>query len=115
GAGEALLGNVEGMGGKRPREALRVGAEMAKLSRELSRLREDLPIEFDPVAMALPEPDLDALAAIFRELELKRLLEQLGDLPAKPIAVETTSVALELAASPAEVAALAARRAHPPP
>src|SRR5215510_14782965 len=76
---DALLANPDAVAGKRPREALRAGAELARLSRELSKLRDDLPIAFDPAAMALPEPDREELAEIFRELELRRLLEQLGD------------------------------------
>ena len=91
---DALLANPDVIAGKRAREALRAGAEMARLSRELSRLRDDLPIAFDPVAMALPEPDRDALAALFRELELKRLLEQLGDTTPARVAVEAAPVAI---------------------
>ncbi len=111
---DALLANPDVIAGKRAREALRAGADMARLSRELSRLRDDLPIEFDPVAMALAEPDRDALAAIFRELELKRLLEQLGDTTPVRVAVEAAPVAIALAATPADAAALAARLADAP-
>jgi len=111
---DALLANPDAVAGKRPREALRTGAEMARLSRELSKLRDDLPIAFDPVAMALPEPDREALARIFRELELKRLLEQLGDAPPPRVADDTTPVEIALAATPADVAALAAKLADVP-
>ena len=111
---DALLANPDVIAGKRAREALRAGADMARLSRELSRLRDDLPIEFDPVAMAMPEPDRDALAAIFRELELKRLLEQLGDTTPVRVAVEAAPVAIAIAATPADAAALAARLADAP-
>ena len=111
---DALLANPEAIAGKRPREALRAGAEMARLSRELSRLRDDLPIPFDAAAMALPEPDREELAQIFRELELRRLLEQLGDLPPPRLPDDTTPVEVALATTPAEVAALAARLAAAP-
>ncbi|MBM4335798.1 MAG: DNA polymerase I [Deltaproteobacteria bacterium] len=75
---DALLANPDAIAQKRAREALRDGAEMARLSRELSRLREDLPLEFDAAKMALREPDAAALSELFRELEFRRLLEDLG-------------------------------------
>jgi DNA polymerase-1 len=73
-----LLEHADAVGAKRPREALLAGAESARLSRELSRLRDDLPLEFDLEASALREPDTNALIELFEELELKRLLEDLG-------------------------------------
>ncbi len=75
---DALLANPDAIAQKRAREALREGAEMARLSRELSRLREDLPVEFDAEEMAIREPDSAALAELFRGLEFKRLLDDLG-------------------------------------
>ncbi|MEX2208545.1 MAG: DNA polymerase I [Myxococcota bacterium] len=75
---DALLANPDAIAQKRAREALRAGVEMARLSRDLSRLREDLPVAFDPQAMTLREPDVAALAELFRELEFKRLLDELG-------------------------------------
>ncbi len=74
---EALLAHPDAISNKRAREALRSGAEMARLSRELSRLREDLPVAFDPEAMARREPDSAALAALFRALGFKRLLDEI--------------------------------------
>ena len=107
---DALLANPDAVAQKRAREALRVGAEMARLSRELSRLREDLPIEFDPEKMALREPDTSALAELFRELEFKRLLDELGS-PASSSRSEdgaaTREVATRVLSSSTELAALA--------
>ncbi len=77
-----LIEHAAGIRSKRAREALLSGAESARLSRELSRLREDLPLELDLERCSIPEPDRGALAEIFRELELKRLLEDLGAAPA---------------------------------
>jgi DNA polymerase-1 len=76
---DAILDNAEKVKAKRAREALLAYAEDARLSRELSRLREDLPVDLDPERAKIPEADVEALTAIFRELELKRLLEGLGD------------------------------------
>jgi DNA polymerase I len=79
---DALLAVASTLPGKRQREALVQGADDARLSRELSRLSDDLPLMFDPEAARVREPDRDALLAIFRELELKRLIEELeGDAP----------------------------------
>ena len=98
---DALLASPDAIAQKRAREALREGAEMARLSRDLSRLREDLPVEFDAGKMALGEPDRAALAALFRELEFKRLLDEVGapasatraDDPAQAVQVATRIVA----------------------
>ncbi len=74
---DELLDKVDQISAKRPREALREGADMARLSRELSRLRDDLPVELDLERARVPEPDREGLIALFRELEFKRLLEEL--------------------------------------
>jgi DNA polymerase-1 len=73
-----LLAHAAEIKSKRQREALTAGADAARLSLELSRLRSDLPVELDLDALAASPPDRAKLAEIFRELELKRLLEDLG-------------------------------------
>ena len=93
---DRLLENPDAIEQKRPREALRAGADMARLSRELSRLREDLPFEFDREQMARREPDRDALLELFRELEFKRLLDELGA-PALPGLAHGGGAAVEVA------------------
>ncbi len=107
---DALLANVEAIKGKRPREALLAGADRARLSRELSRLREDLPLEIDLEKMAVGEPDTAALAELFRELELRRLLEQLGEPAAAPrVTAPAAPVELSTPTSTADQAELAKR------
>jgi len=101
---DRLLENVDAIAQKRAREALRAGADSARLSRELSRLREDLPVAFDREAMAVREPDVATLAELFRELELRRLLEQLGDPTPRRVTAEAVEVELDVAASPASLA-----------
>ena len=101
---DQLLENVDAIAQKRAREALRAGADSARLSRELSRLREDLPVAFDREAMAVREPDVATLAELFRELELRRLLEQLGDPTPRRVTAEAVEVELDVAASPASLA-----------
>jgi DNA polymerase-1 len=75
---DALLEQMDAIQQKRPREALRAGAESARLSRELARLRDALPVELDLERLAVGEPDREALLALFSELEFKRLLDDLG-------------------------------------
>ena len=107
---DALLANPDAIAQKRSREALREGAELARLSRELSRLREDLPLAFDPETMARREPDTAALGALFRELEFKRLQDELGD-SASAASVEASAAAsavtTRVVAAGAELDALA--------
>ena len=98
---DALLENVDRVKAKRAREALVAGAEQARLSRELSRLRDDLPLELDLERAVVGEPDGPRLAVIFRELEFKRLLEELGEAPgdaAPEVAAVETSLVREAAA-----------------
>ncbi|HTO06121.1 MAG TPA: DNA polymerase I [Myxococcota bacterium] len=106
---DRMLEAVDSIAGKRPREALRAGADAARLSRELSRLRQDLPIPFDREAFALRAPDVAKLSELFRELELRRLLEQLGETAAPPPVAVAVEVALSVARAPAEVEKLAER------
>ncbi len=103
---ENLLEHAAEISAKRPREALLAGADSARLSRELSRLREDLPLELDLERFSVPEPDREALAEIFRELELKRLLEDLGVAPTVR-AAPATRVETEIVRDPQALQALA--------
>jgi len=89
-----LIEHASEIRAKRAREALVQGVDSARLSRELARLRDDLPLELDLDRFSLPDPDRQALAEIFHELELKRLLDDLGDI-ALPHAAPTTSVETE--------------------
>jgi DNA polymerase-1 len=93
---ENLLEHATALGSKRVRAALAAGTDAARLSHELSRLREDLPLELDLERSAIPEPDRQALAELFRKFEFKRLLENLGEAAAggapRPTAVRTKLV-----------------------
>ncbi|MFQ5513795.1 MAG: DNA polymerase I [Myxococcota bacterium] len=94
---DKLLAHAAEVTPRRVREALLAGAESARLSRELSRLRDDLPVDFSLEASRVGEPDREALCALFEELELRRLLDTLGDgasasRPAPRSAVETERI-----------------------
>ena len=99
---ENLLEHTEQVSSKRVREALVAGADSARLSRELSRLREDLPLELDVERCAVGEPDRPALAALYRELEFKRLLEDLGE--AESAAAPPSDVSTQLVPDAAALA-----------
>ncbi len=94
---DALLERAETLKHKRQREALMSGAEAARLSRELSRLRPDMPVEVELEALRVAPPDRAALVELFRELELRRLLEGIESgepppVPAGELAVDTRVV-----------------------
>ncbi|HEY8370961.1 MAG TPA: DNA polymerase I [Thermodesulfobacteriota bacterium] len=74
---ENLLAHVDEVSGPKRRESLKANAETARLSRELARIRTDLPIDCDLEAFARREPDAPALAALYRELEFGRALRDL--------------------------------------
>jgi DNA polymerase-1 len=110
---DRLLEHAGEIPAKRQREALVEGRESALLSRELSRLHQDLPVELDLEQLRPAAPDLARLGEIYRELELKRLLEELPQAraaaaPAPPrvparivrAPAELESLAKELAAEP---------------
>src|SRR5690606_25486265 len=47
------------------------------MSKELSKIRTDAPIGFDPDALRRQAPDVPRLVALFQELEFKALLDRL--------------------------------------
>ena len=65
-------------GAKRARNALREGADDARLSRDLTTLRLDAPLPFDVNALEPADPDREALRALFTRLGFTRLLQALG-------------------------------------
>jgi len=75
GSVENLLASVDQLKGKL-QERLREYGELARLSRQLVTLRDDVPLELDYAAFALSAPDSAALTALFRELEFHKLLQE---------------------------------------
>ncbi len=59
------------------RKRLEAQRDQAELSRELARIVTDLPISLDLDRTKLWQADADAVAALFRELEFRTLLERL--------------------------------------
>ena len=76
---EAILAAAPGIAKKRPREALLEQGEMARLSKELVTIREDLPLSLELDEMRVREPDTARLRQLFVELEFHTLARSLGD------------------------------------
>jgi DNA polymerase I len=60
------------------REALQKNGKYVMLSKELSKIDSDVPITLDLPNLQRREPDLQALAALYRELGFNSLLKELG-------------------------------------
>ena len=74
---EALLAGAGEIKGKRGASIVEAQASI-RLSRELVRLREDVPLPKTLAELHRLEPDRERLGGLFRELEFSRLAEQLG-------------------------------------
>src|SRR5687768_5692032 len=76
---EAILGAAPTLTKKRPREALLEQGDLARLSKELVTIREDLPLTLRLEEMRVREPDTGRLRQLFVELEFHTLARSLGD------------------------------------
>jgi DNA polymerase-1 len=76
---EAILAGAPGLAKKRPREALVEHAALARLSKELVTIREDLPVTLNLDEMRVREPDSARLRQIFLELEFHSLAKSIGE------------------------------------
>ena len=72
---ETLLANLDQLKGKR-RENLENYADLARLSKKLVTLVDNLDLEVDDHAFTLAEPDREALAELFKECEFYKLLQE---------------------------------------
>jgi DNA polymerase I len=76
---EAILAAAPTLTKKRPREALVEHADLARLSKELVTIKEDLPISLSLDDMQIREPDTARLRQLFVELEFNSLARSLAD------------------------------------
>jgi DNA polymerase-1 len=76
---EAILAAASSLTKKRPREALLEQTDMARLSKELVTIREDLPLTLSLDDMRVREPDTARLRQLFVELEFHTLAKSIGD------------------------------------
>jgi DNA polymerase-1 len=82
---DALLEHAGEVKGKRG-EALVASRELVRTSRELVRLRDDVPLPKTLPELHRIEPDRERLRALFRELEFSRLVDSLSPSAADAIA-----------------------------
>ena len=74
---DTLLARAQEIKQPKRRESLVNGAEMARTSRELVRLREDAPVEIGLEEMDLRHPDPQVLTRFLAEMEFKVLLRRI--------------------------------------
>jgi DNA polymerase-1 len=92
---EAILAAAPTLTKKRPREALLEHADLARLSKDLVTIKEDLPLTLALDELRVREPDTARLRQLFVELEFNSLARTLGD------TLATTSAAAPLGSAEA--------------
>ena len=78
GSVENALDHADEVSNKRYREALQQQREQVMMSKQLATIARDVPLELDLHALELGAPDVNALAALYRELGFNSLLRELG-------------------------------------
>jgi len=100
---EALLAGAGEIKGKRGASIVEAAASI-RISRELVRLREDVPLPKTLAELHRVDPDQERLGGLFRELEFSRLAEQLASFDkenvAKAAGVGPAAAAAPLAPAP---------------
>ncbi len=81
---ENIIAHASEITKKRPREALLEQVELARLSKELVTIREDLDVTLDLDAMRLSAPDLARLRTMFVELEFHTLAKNVAAVELQP-------------------------------
>ena len=102
-----LLDQVDAVKRPKLRESLRDNAELARQSRVLATINVETPVDVDLPALALADPDPEALAALYTELEFHGDLQAIRNTKpaAKPVDKDYRTIA-DLADLDAEIAAL---------
>ena len=76
GSMEGLLANTHQLKGKM-KEKVEANKELGLLSKELAKILQDVPVNFEPEDYALTEPDFPAVQEIFDTLEFRRMKDNL--------------------------------------
>lgn len=74
---DGIYQNIDKLKGKQ-KENLVEFEQQVRLSKKLATIIEDVPIEFNTKNLTRDEPNKEALAAIFEDLEFKTLVQRLG-------------------------------------
>jgi DNA polymerase-1 len=83
GSVEAALDHAEEVENKRYREALLAQREQVLLSKKLTTIHTDVPVQLDLDALRFQEPDTEALRKLYAELGFSSLLKELAPAPAE--------------------------------
>ncbi|HEV2197868.1 MAG TPA: DNA polymerase I [Candidatus Acidoferrum sp.] len=78
GSVEKALDHAAEVSNKRYREALQQQRDQVMMSKQLATIATDVPLKLDLQALERREPDVPALAALYRELGFSSLLKELG-------------------------------------
>src|SRR5437870_11591293 len=78
GSVENALDHADEVSNKRYREALQQQREQVLMSKQLAAISTDVPMKLDFEALERRDPDVNALAAFYRELGFNSLLKELG-------------------------------------
>ena len=70
---------------KRPREALIEHADLARLSKQLVTIRDDVDVELDLDKLKIVEPDRDRLRGLYVELEFHTIVKDIAPSPAEVV------------------------------
>ncbi len=83
---EGAIENAAEVKRKTYRESLQQNREQILMSKELATIARDAPIELNLDSLRIADPNVEALADLYRELEFNSLLSQL-DVPKAPVEV----------------------------
>ena len=95
GSMEGLYAHTHELKGKQ-KENVENNREQAFLSKRLATIDINVPIEFDPEALILEEPDREATEKLFAELEFKTLIKRIfadATVPGQPSAIQAPQAA----------------------
>ncbi len=96
-----ILAHAAEVTAKRARTALMEEADAARLSRQLTTIRRDVPVDLDLERWGAKAPDAEVLRQLYSELEFHSLLAKLGEPPK-----QEADVATEIVRSPGELGAV---------
>ena len=92
---EGVLANADQAPGAKLKENLKTFADQARLSQQLVRLNQNLPLEFDWEATRHPAPDVPKLQAMFRNFGFRRLVDDVQQFTTTTTTTSTAPAAPE--------------------